>query len=498
MKKLYLFALTLGLAHFADAQVLNQSAGWPNAAWTLTGTYNADPVALEASPITTANFAYDDDDAGNSAHEDNIAAESPVVDLTAAFNANERKIFITADYGYYYLADDVLIFQYWDADAAAWVAWPGENIPGNNTTVTNNFCTITKTTYISATLDIANFTATQLSGFKYRIAYDDNPIGTDWNYGFCFNSPTIKSAGCAAPSGLFADGVTSSSANIGWIAIDGAAGYEYVLDNSPADPVSGLPFMGIDFEASDLDPSTVYYFHVRTNCGDSYSEWRTVQFTTGAEIPANDACADAIVITSFPYSHTLDASAATNNNGFITTCTGMNDGVWYTFTGNGGDITVTCENVIGWDPRLAVYTGVCGQFTCVGQEDDLGSGGSETYTVTASAVGTTYYVNIGYYSGFSDNPEGPFTLTISSTLGTPSFSDADFSAYPNPVKNTLNLSYVNEMRDVAVYNLLGQQVLAKPVNANETSVDFTALSQGAYLVKVTSGNASKTIRVIKQ
>src|SRR6476661_10861025 len=111
MKKLYTLALAIGFLQCAQAQVLNQSAGWPNASWTITGTYSTDPLAFESSPITTANFAFDDDDAGMS-HEDNIAAESPVIDLTAAFAANERKIEINVDYGYRYLADDALLFQY--------------------------------------------------------------------------------------------------------------------------------------------------------------------------------------------------------------------------------------------------------------------------------------------------------------------------------------------------------------------------------------------------
>jgi hypothetical protein len=246
-------------------------------------------------------------------------------------------------------------------------------------------------------------------------------------------------------------------------------------------------------------PSTVYYFHIRTNCGGSYSEWRTIQFTTLAVPPANDSCATAISIAAFPYTNTQDAVAATNNSGFITACSGMNDGVWYSFVGNGSDITVTCQNVVAWDPELGVFTGSCGTFTCVGQKDSAGSGGNETYTITASQLGITYYVNIGHYSGTTNSPEGPFTINVTSAvMETPSFNDAGFSAYPNPVKEQLNLSFVSEISNVSVYNLLGQQVFSKSVKANETQVDFSALTPGAYLVKVNSANASKVIKVVKQ
>ncbi|RZJ33143.1 MAG: T9SS type A sorting domain-containing protein, partial [Flavobacterium sp.] len=161
--------------------------------------------------------------------------------------------------------------------------------------------------------------------------------------------------------------------------------------------------------------------------------------------------------------------------------------------------TLTVQNVGSWDPELGVFTGSCGTFTCVGQRDSAGTGGNETYTVTGSVTGTTYYVNIGHYSGTTDNPEGTFTLAAtSSVLGTANFNEAAFSAFPNPVKDILNLSYNESIGQVSVCNLLGQQLLAKSVNANQAQIDFSTLSQGAYLVKVVSGNTSKTIKVVKQ
>jgi hypothetical protein len=89
-----------------------------------------------------------------------------------------------------------LRLEYWNADTAAWTPW-GANIPGNNTTVTDNFCTPAKTMYTSSDLDVSAFTATQLSGFKYRIAFDD----LDWEWGFCFNAPTIISVPTPCLSG---------------------------------------------------------------------------------------------------------------------------------------------------------------------------------------------------------------------------------------------------------------------------------------------------------
>jgi len=73
-----------------------------------------------------------------------------------------------------------------------------------------------------------------------------------------------------------------------------------------------------------------------------------------------------------------------------------------------------------------------------------------------------------------------------------------FKAYPNPVGNTLNVEYTNELTNVAVFNMLGQQVLTKKVTATSTQVDMSSLRAGTYLVKVEANNASKTIKVVKQ
>jgi hypothetical protein len=197
MKKttlLYFMLLGFVFSNFIMAQTINQNASWPNPSWTITGTYNSDPLAFEANPTVVANFAFDDDDAGN-VSDDNIAAESPVIDLTAAFTNGEVWLTVTADYIYRYLANDELVFQYWDADTTSWINWGiSFDTLGTTTTLTDNFCTGTYVTYVSPVLEITNFTATQLSGFRYRIAYDDNPAGADWNWGFCFQSPTITSS----------------------------------------------------------------------------------------------------------------------------------------------------------------------------------------------------------------------------------------------------------------------------------------------------------------
>lgn len=106
---------------------------------------------------------------------------------------------------------------------------------------------------------------------------------------------------------------------------------------------------------------------------------------------------------------------------------------------------------------------------------------------------------------FTPNPcySGFYGITIDlnvdvTSLGVADFDNQSFSAYPNPVKDILNINYTQNITDVTVYNILGQQVLNSVANANKTQLDMSSLATGTYLVKVKTENAVKTIKVIKE
>jgi len=214
--------------------------------------------------------------------------------------------------------------------------------------------------------------------------------------------------------------------------------------------------------------------------------------------PANDACSGAFTASSLPYTNSQDASSATNNSGFISLCGGMNDGVWYTVIGNGADITIELINVVGWDPEIGVYSGSCGSFTCVGSADANGTSAGETYTITNSINGTTYYINVGYWSGFTNSSEGPFTINITTNLNSDSFNNAAFKVYPNPVKDILNFEYDSDITSIRIINLLGQEVMVRNNNGTSAQMDISQLPAGTYIVNVRVGDVLKTVKISKQ
>ncbi|WP_179019982.1 T9SS type A sorting domain-containing protein [Winogradskyella forsetii] len=89
-------------------------------------------------------------------------------------------------------------------------------------------------------------------------------------------------------------------------------------------------------------------------------------------------------------------------------------------------------------------------------------------------------------------------ITVDDNLSIDDVNEASFTYHPNPVKNALTLNAQNTIEQVAVYNMLGQEVLTAMPNSVDSDLDMSNLQTGTYFVKVTIANITKTIRVIKQ
>jgi len=107
--------------------------------------------------------------------------------------------------------------------------------------------------------------------------------------------------------------------------------------------------------------------------------------------------------------------------------------------------------------------------------------------------GTTYYA----VSSAGTCNSAALAVTANVTLSVGGFDNASFNYYPNPVTDVLTVSYSNAISEIVVYNLLGQQVLIAKPNATQTQVDLSGLNTGTYMVKVTSDEVTKTVKVVK-
>ena len=124
---------------------------------------------------------------------------------------------------------------------------------------------------------------------------------------------------------------------------------------------------------------------------------------------------------------------------------------------------------------------------------DAASGTNPLSNATLLA-NTTYYAT-QTISGCASVTSLAVTIT---TLANQDFDMTQFSYYPNPVIDLLNVSYSQDMTNVKVFNMIGQQLLNKDVNATTTQIDMSGYANGAYFIQVSTENAMKTVRVIKK
>jgi len=388
MKKitlLFMFAILGAFSFSSYAQTLNQNASWPNAAWSVTGTYNTDPLAFESDPLTTTNFAFDDDDAG-SASDDDIAAESPVIDLTAAHAAGETWLSISGNFVYNYNTDDILQFEYWDADAASWNII---GLPINADTTTaplNDFCSGTSEAYTSEILNIVGFSATQLSGFRYRIYFNDTVNGAGWVWGFCFESPTITSQtppACPDPSGLSASGIQDTTADLAWVENGSATAWdvEIVTSGSAATGTPTATGVTNPYTAMTLTADTLYDYYVSANCGvDGTSAWvGPFTFRTACSAIATPYVEDFETFTTAGTAFTTENCwAGTGGSYFWESAPGTDAGSG----GTGPDPTITTGNYF--------YTEASGGAS--GDITDLVSPLVDLSGLTAPSLGFNYHM----------------------------------------------------------------------------------------------------------
>jgi hypothetical protein len=85
-------------------------------------------------------------------------------------------------------------------------------------------------------------------------------------------------------------------------------------------------------------------------------------------------------------------------------------------------------------------------------------------------------------------------ITFTSTIGLSEQLEEDFSVYPNPVQDWLEISLVNNgKKEFTLYNLQGQKLMQFIVSGGRTRIAVASLAKGAYLLK----SGGKQVRFVK-
>ena len=69
--------------------------------------------------------------------------------------------------------------------------------------------------------------------------------------------------------------------------------------------------------------------------------------------------------------------------------------------------------------------------------------------------------------------------------------------YPNPATDFVNFKSANTIEKITLFNVLGEKVLSKEVNAQNFDMDISILIPGSYFAKLYSKGQSQTIKLVK-
>ncbi|WP_271423591.1 GEVED domain-containing protein [Aequorivita sinensis] len=280
----------------------------------------------------------------------------------------------------------------------------------------------------------------------------------------------------------------------------------------PADALEGDTRMRIVSHwlstSGDVDPCET---------GFSYGEFEDYKFTVGAGtggggycIPVLD-CTDNDMITNVTFQE-IDNTTTCSPDGYgdYTAMSGtVAAGETYPISvsvGNGWanesvSVWIDFDNSETFEESEFFYIGTGSDEALTG-ELAIPAGlaeGDYRMRVRVAAVGqttATWDMSCDETQGYGETED--YTLTVDNTAGVNDFSSVNFSYFPNPMQNELNIASNLSIESISVYNLLGQEVMSN-VNVSNGKVDVSALSTGTFLFRVTfEGGLTENFKIIKQ
>ena len=344
---------------------------------------------------------------------------------------------------------------------------------------------------------------------------------------------------CFVPSALSVVSITSDSATISWTANNAETSWEYQVVETGATPAdSGTTTSENPLTISSLTDNTSYDFYLRSICNDgSLSDWVSLSFTTNALPLVPDYLND---FSTFPGDLWTEGQGSPDVGPSGTTSSWIADGF-----GNNGTTGAARVNIYSTFPdewlispdfdlsAMTYYLNLDAAATeyfntsdAIWASDDYAAllvttDGGATWTemyrwdannnpraagaampeIELTGYGITKFAIYGE-STVSDSEDIDFFIDnfsiTSSTLGTNDLEVSEFTYFPNPVNDQLTIKAQSDVKDISVYNMLGQLVLRQVPNSLDCVVDMAAMQSGAYFVKVSIGNSVDTIRVLKK
>ncbi len=361
---------------------------------------------------------------------------------------------------------------------------------------------------------------------------------------------------CPAPTGISINNVVATSADVSWGAVSGSVGYEYVVDQLPADPLWNTPVVSTtstSFAAMGLTPSTMYYVHLRNLCSEyNKSPWLTDSFRTlpPCEPPINFRTSDLkptstdIEWDPWPsassYDYVVDqtrddptpSTGIANTTSTLHSLSGLQENTWYYIHIRshcfGTQVSrwmldsfltpIPCRppqaqvsdlgthnGVIYWDE---VPTALWYEYVLNKTPNQPSIGTKYEYTsLHASALqdGETYFFHARSYCnsvGIESYSPWGYTQFRTPRVGVEEIHGGSFelALFPNPTRDLLHLEVLGR-RDgearVQVLDLSGRLVMEYTMDRDHLQLDLSQVAPGTYMVKYKDASRQRVEKITR-
>lgn len=313
---------------------------------------------------------------------------------------------------------------------------------------------------------------------------------------------------CGAITNLTSASITQTGATISWAAVSGATGY--VLQYKPASSTvwTTVNVATTSFAITGLTAGTAYNAQVQSVCTAGSGSFTAINFTTTS---TTTSCTD-----TYESNNTTTAAKTIPVNTNITARIGTSTDLdWFRFsnTSSARNIRIDLTNLpADYDVRLYNPNG-----TQVAISQNGGTT-SEAIVYNTTTTGTWRIQVYGYQGAFNASLCYTLRASISASAfregeetpaaelnSTPSESDVVIAnVFPNPTNGKLNVileASEAQNAQLRICDITGRTVLQHNATCTSGSntfiLDMESLPNGYYLLVIDNGNASSTMRVVK-
>ena len=126
-----------------------------------------------------------------------------------------------------------------------------------------------------------------------------------------------------------------------------------------------------------------------------------------------------------------------------------------------------------------------------------------TWDFSGQTAGIDFTTVVVFFEFVPDLPGDGSTyyyddIEVAQALSISDYESFSVSSFPNPVNDTWNVSSADEISQINIYNILGENVATFSPYMNTYSLDMSHFNSGIYLMKIVSSiGETHTLKVLK-